>query len=96
MFEGREYAIAEHAFQAQKTSDEFERGRIAAAATPTRAKRLGRNAGRGPHATPHWHSGVKDEVMWKVIVAKARAAPRAHARHLAARRARRHRHATAT
>ena len=41
-FEGMEYRTVEHAFQAAKTLDTAERSKIAAAASPTAAKRAGR------------------------------------------------------
>jgi ribA/ribD-fused uncharacterized protein len=41
-YEGKFYPSVEHAFQAAKTTDEHMRLRIGAAATPGRAKRLGR------------------------------------------------------
>jgi predicted NAD-dependent protein-ADP-ribosyltransferase YbiA (DUF1768 family) len=57
VMEGVAYASAEHAFQAQKSTDAAERARIGAATSSSRAKALGRAAANGPHATPGWFTG---------------------------------------
>jgi ribA/ribD-fused uncharacterized protein len=73
IYAGQPFPTAEHAFQACKSRDEKERQRIADAKTPAAAKRLGRAAARGAHATPQWHSAsVKDVKMYEVLAAKAR------------------------
>lgn len=56
--DGITYPTIEHYFQAQKTLNPFERKGIAAAATPGRAKRLGRNV----TLREDWEE-VKDDVM---------------------------------
>ena len=70
--DGASYKTAEHAFQAQKTTDAGERARVAAAPTSNVAKAVGRQMLNGPHRTPGWFSGVRDEAMRKTLAAKVR------------------------
>ena len=74
--DGVTYKTAEHAFQAQKTTDIGMRARIAAASSATQAKRLGRQVAGGPNMTPGWFSGGRDEAMRTALAAKARAPAR--------------------
>lgn len=57
-FEGIEYKTVEHAFQAAKTTDNFERYTIAMMPTPGRAKQMGRSIS----LRPDWEE-VKEGVM---------------------------------
>ncbi len=56
--DGITYPTVEHFFQAQKTLNIQERSAIAAASTPGRAKRMGRNVS----LRPDWEN-VKEEIM---------------------------------
>lgn len=72
VLDGMAYPTAEHAFQAQKTTDAAMRARIIAARTPRAAQDLARAM---PEAlvTPGWFDGdFRDEAMKKVIDAKVR------------------------
>ena len=72
VLDGVAYPTAEHAFQAQKTTDAATRARIVAARTPKDAQKLARKM---PEAlvTPGWFDGgVRDDAMKKVIDAKVR------------------------
>jgi len=64
-FDGIRYPTVEHAFQAQKSLDIIERSQIAAAPTPGKAKRLGRNV----KLRPNWNS-IKEEVMYNYVFHK--------------------------
>jgi ribA/ribD-fused uncharacterized protein len=61
-FEGITYPTVEHAFQAQKTHDDGERQRIAACASPGRAKGLG----RGVRLRKDWES-AKVGIMTELV-----------------------------
>lgn len=65
-WQGLWYPHAEAAFQAGKTLDMNLRQRIADAATPGEAKRLGRSLG----LRPDWDHVVRHEVMREVLAAK--------------------------
>ena len=72
VLDGVAYPTAEHAFQAQKTTDAATRARIAAAHTPDAAKNLARKMPKAL-VTPGWFDGgVRDDAMKKVIEAKVR------------------------
>lgn len=58
-FEGIRFATVEHAFQAAKTLDRCERAIIAHAATPGRAKRLGRQV----TLRPGWDAMRRDVML---------------------------------
>lgn len=60
------YPSAEHAFQAEKTSDFNIRRMIAAAATSTEAKRLG----RAVNLVDGWNEYKRYDAMTRAIVAK--------------------------
>lgn len=62
VLDGVEYPTVEHAYQAAKTLDPNERRHILTAATPGRAKRLGRRV----HLRPDWEE-VKVQVMAKLV-----------------------------
>jgi ribA/ribD-fused uncharacterized protein len=62
---GRECATVEHAFQMSKTLISFDRDFVAEAATPGRAKRLG----RGLHLRGDWEE-IKDDVMRTLLLLK--------------------------
>jgi hypothetical protein len=72
VLDGVAYGTSEHAFQAQKTTDAAARARIGAAPTARRAKALGRKEAGGPHATPGWFTGGRDDAMRKAVAAKVR------------------------
>lgn len=63
--DGRTYPTVEHGFQAAKTKDDAERGKIRNAATPGEAKRLGRKA----TLRKDWES-VKVKVMEDLLIQK--------------------------
>jgi ribA/ribD-fused uncharacterized protein len=65
VYEGMTYPTVEHGFQAAKTHDVAERARIAAAATPSLAKRLGRRVA----LRPDWEQ-VKEGVMGDLLAIK--------------------------
>lgn len=71
--DGITYSTAEHAFQAQKSTDAAQRQRIANTKTARQSKVLGRAAQNDPARTPGWFSGGRDEAMRKVLAAKVRA-----------------------
>ena len=72
VLDGVAYPTAEHAFQAQKTTDAAMRARIAAARTPKAAQELAREMPKAL-VTPGWFDeGLRDEAMKKVIDAKVR------------------------
>lgn len=62
VYEGIEYPTVEHAFQAAKTFDFETRVKIAAAATPGQAKRLGRSV----TLRSDWEQ-VKDSIMEELV-----------------------------
>lgn len=57
---------AEHAYQAAKTTDPLQRGKVLIAATPGVAKQMGRKI----TLRPGWDAGVKVLAMQKILVAK--------------------------
>ncbi len=61
-FDGQRYSTVEHAFQAAKTFDHEERGRIRRTETPSAAKALGRQA----TLRPDWER-VKLDVMLDLL-----------------------------
>ena len=67
---GVTYPTAEHAFQAQKSTDAAERVHVAGAKTPGEAKKRGKQAMQGPHATRGWFSGGRNAAMRDVLAAK--------------------------
>lgn len=62
---GLKFPTVEHAFQATKTTDQEMRIAISVAATPGRAKRIGRTL----ELRPHWES-TKEDVMWQLLQRK--------------------------
>ena len=64
-YDGIEYPTNEHFFQAMKTLDQEERKKIAAAATPGKAKRLGRHV----ILRPDWEI-IKLDVMKEGLALK--------------------------
>lgn len=72
------YATVEHAFQAAKATNEEERAKVAAAATPGAAKRLGRRVA----LRADWES-VKVATMKEIVTAKFEQNPDLAARLLA-------------
>ena len=65
IFEGRAYKSVEHAFQAAKTLDEFERKQVRFAPTAGGAKRIGRTV----TLRPDWED-VKLEIMESLVEQK--------------------------
>lgn len=65
VYDGIEYPTNEHFFQAMKTLDQEERKKIAAAATPGKAKRMGRQV----QLREDWEE-VKEAVMLKGLCLK--------------------------
>lgn len=61
-YEGIDYPTVEHAFQAAKTFDFYQRVAIAAAPTPGKAKRMGRSVS----LRPDWEE-VKDSIMEELV-----------------------------
>lgn len=62
---GNRYPTVEHAFQAMKTTERQKRSEIANAATPGKAKRLGRQV----QLRPDWEE-IKEDVMRACLRAK--------------------------
>lgn len=65
MFEGIEFPTVEHAFQAAKTTNPNEREMVRLAATPVKAKRIGRKV-----TLRHDWEKVKIEIMRGLLVQK--------------------------
>lgn len=65
MFDGKVYLTAEHAFQAMKATNEYDRQLIANAKTPGQAKRLGRKI----RLREDWEQ-VKEIYMLDIVRAK--------------------------
>ena len=65
VFEGIVFPTVEHAFQAAKTLDKNQRLMIAAAPTPGKAKRMGRNVS----LRADWEQ-IKTDVMYKCLRSK--------------------------
>ena len=66
VWEGITYPTAEHAFNAAKTLDRVKRYEIAEAATPAKAKKMG----RAVDLRPRWESFYRYVVMRDVLRAK--------------------------
>lgn len=64
---GRSYQTVEHAYQSAKANSEEERRAIIEAATPGKAKRLGRKV---KMATPSMWDGTKDGLMKYLVYQK--------------------------
>ena len=64
-FDGIEYPTVEHAYQAQKTTDEFQKRRLAEEETPGRAKRKGRLV----KCRTNWDV-IKFDIMVRCLMAK--------------------------
>jgi len=62
---GNEYATSEHAFQAAKATNETDRAYVAAATSPTKAKRRGREIA----CRSDWDE-VKDTIMLHIVYLK--------------------------
>ena len=69
-YDGIEYPTNEHFFQAMKTLDQEERKKIAAAATPGKAKRMGRQV----QLRKDWEE-VKEDIMRLGVALKFKAHP---------------------
>lgn len=69
-YDGIEYPTNEHFFQAMKTLDQEERKKIAAAATPGKAKRMGRQV----QLREDWEQ-VKEDMMRLGVTLKFQAHP---------------------
>lgn len=69
-YDGIEYPTNEHFFQAMKTLDQEERKKIAAAATPGKAKRMGRQV----QLREDWEE-VKEDMMRLGVTFKFQAHP---------------------
>lgn len=69
-YDGIEYPTNEHFFQAMKTLDQEERKKIAAAATPGKAKRMGRQV----QLREDWEE-VKEDIMHLGVALKFKAHP---------------------
>lgn len=69
-YDGIEYPTNEHFFQAMKTLDQKERKKIAAAATPGKAKRMGRQV----QLREDWEE-VKEDIMHLGVALKFKAHP---------------------
>lgn len=65
VFRGRIYVTVEHAYQAAKAQSEIDRARIAAAATPALAKKMGRKV----DVVSGWE-GIKVDIMRECLEAK--------------------------
>jgi ribA/ribD-fused uncharacterized protein len=65
--EGNEYLTVEHWFQSQKFTNQELQEQIRTAATPTKAKHLGRL--RDPSFLSNWDS-VKEDILYKGLKAK--------------------------
>lgn len=64
-YEGREWPTVEHAFQAQKSLNEGEQELIRSAATPLKAKQMGRKV----LLRPDWND-VKEDIMHEILSCK--------------------------
>lgn len=64
-YQGQIYITAEHAFQAAKTNNKYEKEVIRKALTPGQAKRLGRNC----QLRKDWEL-VKDNIMKEIVYEK--------------------------
>jgi ribA/ribD-fused uncharacterized protein len=63
---GKEWNSSEHAYQAMKSKDPDEREKIRLAATPGKAKRLGRKV---LHLDPMWDT-IKGQIMYRILKQK--------------------------
>jgi ribA/ribD-fused uncharacterized protein len=68
IYEGFTYKTVEHAYQERKTLDEEWRTRIRNAPTPTESARIGRS--KELPLREGWLSGLKGEVMRKLVLEK--------------------------
>ncbi len=71
--EGISFRSTEHAYHALKTTNQEHRERIAEAASPTIAKRMGsRNGHKGfkIELRPYWEQGLKIDIMMRVLTRK--------------------------
>ena len=63
-YEDAVYPTNEHAFQAAKTDDKAARAAIAAAATPTQAKKLGRSVDLIPGWDQYWRYWTMENLIY--------------------------------